>query len=425
VRQLGDCQSRDRGSLIALAAASMRRPSRAALAAIGIGLSAGTAFADEYPMMDHSRPVHCMKDQAGDMWRLQCDEATKVCLYAADAELDSAGNRAKPLERARPCDDDSIARAKLEEDGYHFVPGRADAPWGWTRDERGRVFQINFDLHRRMYFGVGYTPQKILDNLNDPFENKRSSVDFGLLVLDFMTGEGTKNPTRHRLRLLEGEVHVEPFSAQLVVAHYDLSHRFIDPLLRITTFAGKPQRHDLTLDLGLWSEAGGLEIHPTPVGHSSIWKHASAAITLDLWQSPDLSSFARLRTGVGLEGQFTDGTGYRSAITPSSAFELDWVVDDEGFHNLKIEVEHEMPRYFVPLQNGQKLAQRMHAKVQYEAIVLAINDQPLTLKLAAGAEKRNDIFGVPDRWAFVMDAGLRFSLWAPPRAHHGPVHATL
>jgi hypothetical protein len=75
-----------------------------------------------------------------------------------------------------------------------------------------------------------------------------------------------------------------------------------------------------------------------------------------------------------------------------------------------------MPRYFIPLQNNQKLAQRLRAKLQYEAIVLAINDQPLTLKLAAGGEKRDDIFGVPDQWAFVMDAGLRFSLWAPPRA---------
>jgi len=376
-------------------------------------------------MMDHSRPVHCMKDTAGDMWRIQCDHAAKVCLYAASEELDADGDRAKPLERVRDCDPQGIARAQLEAEGYQFLPGRADAPWGWTRDERGRVFQINFDLKRRLYLGFGYTPQKVLDNLEDPFENKRSSADFGLLVLDFMTGEGTKNPTRHRLRFLEGEVHVEPFSAQLVVAHYDLSHRFVDPLLRITTFVGRPQRHDLTLDLGLWTEAGGLEIHPTPTGHSQIWKHAAGQITLDLWQSAKMDSFARVRTGFGLEGQYTDGTGYRSAVVESSAFELDWVVDPEGFHNVRLEVVHELPRYFVPLIGGQKLAQRMRARLQYEAIVLAINDQPLTLKLAAGGEKRDDIFGVPDRWAFVMDAGLRFSLWAPPRPPSGPTRNTL
>ena len=46
----------------------------------------------------------------------------------------------------------------------------------------------------------------------------------------------------------------------------------------------------------------------------------------------------------------------------------------------------------------------------------AINDQPITLKLAVGGEKRDDLPGVPDRWGFVFDAGLRFNLWAPPRS---------
>ena len=138
-------------------------------------------------------------------------------------------------------------------------------------------------------------------------------------------------------------------------------------------------------------------------------------MTLDLWQSPKLDSFLRVRSGVGLEGQHTEEDGYRTAITPANALDLDVVLDPAGFHNLRFEFLHEMPRYLVPIRNDQKLAQRIRARVQYEAIVLAINDQPLTLKLAAGGEKRDDIMGVPNQWAFVMDAGLRFSLWAPPR----------
>jgi hypothetical protein len=392
----------------------MSRPLCAALAAIGIGLPAIAHADDRLPMMDHEHPVQCVRDKDGQTWRIQCDDVAKVCLYAADSEISSDGVRTKPLERVRECSTDpSFDRPKLEQAGYTFVPGRADAPWGWTRDERGRVFQINFDLHRRLYFGVGWTPQKLIDNIDNPLQNKRTSLDFGLFVFDWVNWD--KTPTRHRLRLLEGDVHVEPFSAEVVVAHYDLSHRFIDPLLRITTFVGEPQRHDLTLDLGLWTEAGGLEIHPTPTGNSTIWKHATGMVTLDLWQSSKLDSFLRLRSGVGLEGQHTEETGYRTAITPANALELDIVGDPNGFHNLHIEVVHEMPRYLVPIRNDQKLAQRIRAKVQYEAIVLAINDQPLTLKLAAGGEKRDDIMGVPNQWAFVMDAGLRFSLWAPPR----------
>lgn len=384
----------------------------AALAAIGIGLPAISAADDDaLPIMDADRVVQCAKDKEGKVWRLQCDHAAKVCLYAPDEELDSEGQRIKPLERARDCAyDPPFDRARLEAAGYTMRAGRPDSPFGWTRDGRGRVFQINFDLKRRMYFGAAYSPRKILEN---PFQSTRTSIDYGLFI--FETRTRGKSPMRHRIRLLEGEVHLEPFTAELVVAHYDMSRRFFDPLVRITTFAGTPRRHDLHLNLGLWTEVGGLEIHRTNLGHSQLWKHATAHVTLDLWQSANQDSFARIRTGLALEGQHTDVTGYRSALTGGTAFELDAVLDDDGFHNLRLEVSHELPRYFIPLERTGKLAQRMRARLLYEAIVLAINDQPLTLKLAAGGEKRDDIPGIPDQWAFVMDAGLRFSLWAPPR----------
>jgi hypothetical protein len=385
----------------------------AAIAAIGIGLPA-TSFADDAlaPEMNHDHPVMCLRDQADQVWRIQCDPSTKVCLYAANDELDSSGNRVKPLEQARTCELDApFDRKKMEADGFTFVAARVDVPYGWMRDERQRVFQVNFDLRKRLYFGVAYTPEWKLDN---PLASTRTSVDFGLFSFDYL--HDGKNATRHRVRLFEGQVHMQPFSAEVVIAHYDVSHRFIDPLLRITTFVGTPQRHDLVLDLGMWSEAGGLELHQTPLGNSQLWRHSTVQATLDLWQSANLDSFARIRTGLGLEGQRDDVNGYRSAVAEISAFEIDWVLDPAGFHNVKFELVHEVPRYFTPTATTGKLTQRFRARLQYEAIILAINDQPLTFKLAAGGEKRDDLPGVPDQWAFVLDAGLRFSLWAPPRS---------
>jgi hypothetical protein len=407
-------RSRRAGSTLALAPRPMRGRLCAAIAVLGLGVPATGTADDQRPMMDPDRTVHCARDKDGLVWRIQCNATTKICLYAPNEELDASGERRKPLEHARECAlDEPFDRAALEAAGFAMVPGRPDAPWGWTRDERGRVFQVNFDLKKRLYLGAGYTPKKVIEN---PLESKRTSVDFGLFIFDYLsTG---KTPTRHRIRLVEGEVHLEPFSAELVVAHYDMSRRFFDPLLRLTTFVGTPRRHDLHLNLGLWTEAGGLEIHRTEMGHhSQLWKHATAMVTLDLWQSANLDSFLRLRTGMGLEGQHDDVNGYRSALVPGSAMELDWVVDDEGFHNFRVELGHEMPRYFIPVDPGKgpSFSNRMRAKIQYEGILLAINDQPLTLKLAAGGEKRDDIPGVPHQWAFVMDAGLRFSLWAPPR----------
>lgn len=364
------------------------------------------------PMMDHDKPVACARDLKGHVWRLQCDDAKKVCLYAPNDELDSEGHRTKPLERARDCAFDApIDRPKLEADGYQFIPARADAPYGWTRDERGRVFQVNFDLRNRVFFGIGYTPQKILEN---PLYAKRTTLDFGFLSFDI-----AGDTTRHRFRFVQGSVHMEPFSAEMVLAHYDVSHRFTDPLLRITTFVGEPQRHDLRLNLGMWSEAGGLELHQTKAGYAQLYKHASAAVTLDLWQSANLDSYARIRTGLGLEGQHDDVNGYHSALTATSALEIDSVLDKDGFHNVRFELVHELPHYFANFGQGETtdhFAQRMHAKLQYEAIILAINDQPVSLDVAVSGEKRNDIPGIPDTWAFTADAGLRFSLWAPPRA---------
>jgi hypothetical protein len=382
----------------------------AALAAIAIGIPA-VGFADDLPTMDHGQPVLCVRDTQGLLWRIQCNTAAKTCLFAANDELDSTGERTKPLERARTCElDVPFDRHELEANGFKFVAARVDAPWGWMRDERARIYQISFDLKRRLYFGAAYTPVKVIDN---PLASKRTSIDFGLLVLEHVTHG--KTPTRHRLRLVEGQVHLEPFSAELVVAHYDVSRRLFDPLLRFTTFVGTPSRHDLYLNLGLWSEAGGLELHKTVLGNTQLWRHATAQVTLDLWQSASLDSFLRVRTGLGFEGQHDDVNGYRSALTATSALDLDMVLDPAGFHNLRFEIDHEVPRYYVPVGSQSRWAQRMRARVQYEAIVLAINDQPLTLKLAAGGEKRDDLPGVPDQWAFVIDAGLRFSLWAPPR----------
>ncbi|HLL23289.1 MAG TPA: hypothetical protein VK427_14225 [Kofleriaceae bacterium] len=353
----------------------------------------------------------CARDKEGHVWRIQCDADTKICLYAPNQELDSTGQRVKALERARDCTaDDGLDKAKPEASGFKMVAGRPDAPYGWTRDERGRVFQTNFDLKRRMYFGAAYTPKKILEN---PLESTRTSVDFGMFIFDYLSDGET--PTRHRIRIFEGQVHLQPFTAELTLAHYDVSRRFLDPLLRITTFVGEPQRHDLKLNLGLWTEVGGLEVHKTSEGHSQLWKHATAQLTLDLWQAKNLDGFLRLRTGFGLEGQRDEVNGYRSAVTGSTALEFDVVADEDGFHNFRIELSEEVPHYFVPVGTKSKFANRMRARVQYEAIVLAINDQPLTFKLAASGEKRDDIPGVPKQWAFVLDAGLRFSLWAPPR----------
>jgi hypothetical protein len=100
-------------------------------------------------------------------------------------------------------------------------------------------------------------------------------------------------------------------------------------------------------------------------------------------------------------------------VTPGGALESELTLDKRGFHHLGAEIEHERPRY---IEGSEGTAERTRARVHYEVIVIALNDQPLSLRLSAGAEKRDDIPGLADRWALTAQAGLRFSLWAPPRA---------
>lgn len=376
----------------------------AALAAATLLVRPARAEDGELPVMRHDRAVQCYRDADRHVWRVQCDDDTRVCLYAPDSELSERGAWLRPLERARACQHDihqPFDLAAFEGKGLRMVRAIPDAPPGWKRDERGRVFQIDFDLKRRLYLGGSWSP--VTDAVG------RSSIDFGLLVFEHWGGDG--NPTRHRVRLVEGQAHLAPFSGELILAHYDVSRRFANPLLRVTTFFGTPRRSDLKMNLGFWAEGGHLEMHDTAAGDRSLWRFATAHATIDLWQSRDLASFARVRGGVGFEGTYHgDSDLQRTAVAPGGAVEADVVLDDAGFHHLAAELAYEVPVF----EGGR--AERIRARAQYEVIFIALNDQPLSLRVGAGAERRNDLDGIPDTWAFRADAGLRFSLWAPPRA---------
>ena len=58
-----------------------------------------------------------------------------------------------------------------------------------------------------------------------------------------------------------------------------------------------------------------------------------------------------------LHGQRDEVNGYRSALTAASAFELDWVLDRDGFHNLRFELDEENPHYFQQLPGQPPVTQ--------------------------------------------------------------------
>lgn len=369
--------------------------------------------------MDWNQPVQCLRDGKDQVWRVQCDAQTKICLYAPDAEVDSEGARLRPLERMPDCASEGpFDQDALRADGYRLEQGLPPTPFGWYRDRYGKVLQYNFDLHRRMFVGGAWAPEI----RGGEQHTSRSLIDFGLLEWQHYDPTD-RNPTRHRLRLVEGELRFAPFWATGYLIRYDVSVRRRDPLLRLTTFFGEPRRFDIRSRLGLFFEGMGLEVRDTPAGNATSVRYLTADVTFDLWQSSDLYSFIRLRGGGLVEslripreaGQPAPRNDVRSMLTPNAALDIDLTLDRNGFHHVTGLASYEAPQVLSDHRGEPGSYARYRGELGYEVIALALNDQPISLRFATSASRRDDIPGFTSGWNYSATAGLRFSLWAPAR----------
>jgi len=336
-------------------------------------------------------------------WRAQCDDTTQRCRVAPLRELDMEGVETDRLQaRVTPCsnafDDDAAEQVKT----YRMEPALADAPPGWYRDERGRVMQFNFDLNRRIWLGAAWAPLT-----HDGSVVSRVRADFGIAVE--VPGRGKR---LHRFRILETELHLGEPSLDLTTLRYDSSVQRDDPLLRVTSFFGKPRRHDLHLNLGLWLETLHLEElkRDDVVARFLTWGALHA--TVDLWHSKDLVSYVRIRGGPSLERDIVHGF---NTVVPTAALEGDLTLDRDGFHHLRLSVEAEKVLLAPRVAGRPRQPERLRVQAGYEVILVAINDQPLSLLVDGRGVRRDDLAGVPERWEWSASAGLRFSLWAPAR----------
>ncbi|WP_244237274.1 hypothetical protein [Corallococcus llansteffanensis] len=369
------------------------------------------------PRQPFDRPVLCVSlpptpaVPSGE-WRARCDEAKKECLVTPTWELDAEGHETgQRLDRVNGCYDmlsPEVAR------GYRLVPAIAEAPPGWYRDERGRVLQYNFDLHRRIRVGGAWAPRWVRETEG---RDNRVRVDFGVDL------EWPGEPGQlHRVTLLDTELYLgDASSFDATLLRYDFRSEREEPLFRVTTFYGKPRRFDVFANLGFWMEA----LHAEQVRRGDVKADflalGSTYATLDLWHSRDLVSYVRVRAGPTLERDRTNGF---ATLVPGAALEGDLTLDRDGFHHVLFGAEAQKILLAERVEGRPLRPERLRLRAGYEVIALAINDQPVSLTLDGRGTWRDDLANAPAGWEWSAQAGLRFSLWAPARrsapvAHDG------
>ncbi|XXF76437.1 hypothetical protein P2318_25770 [Myxococcaceae bacterium GXIMD 01537] len=363
------------------------------------------------PSLRSDEPVLCARFSPSEQvpsgaFRMQCPKGSGECLVSPAHELDSSGvETQRRLERVEPCSA-FVEGASYAALGRTFRAAVADAPPGWYRDELGRLMQYNFDLHRRVWLGAGWAP---IWNEYGEGEFERLRMDFGIRT-EFPSA---RERHLHRFSFLETELLLGPQRGlDVALLHYDFSSDRDRPILRVTTFLGKPRRLDLQADMGAWFEVLRLEqLHRDGADYSFLTL-ATAHATLDLWHSRDLVSFVRVRAGPSLEQDRTNGF---STVVPGAVLEGDFTLDADGFHHLRLGVEAEKVLFDQEVDGRPRHPERLLVRAGVETILLALNDQPLSLVLDGRGMWRSDLAGVPAEWEWTAQAGLRFSLWAPAR----------
>lgn len=366
------------------------------------------ALAEDRPQLDWDEPVWCLDDDEGVTFHLQCDD--KRCLYH-DACLQPRGKVCRPMERILSCSvaPEGTTLASLKQKGRTMEPARGEAPPGWSRDGNGRVFQTEFDMNNRVWLGGRWSP---VFASGDGRHVGRAAFEAGIHAE--LLSDDTR--VRHRFRALEGEVRLNPLGVDVTAFHYDTSHESELPLTRVTTFWPRPRRHDVYLNIGWWVDSVGLQHRPRNSHHETYLRFIATGSSLDLWHDLAMSSFVRVRTGAAMDDLMLtrEGIHHRVALTPISALEAEVLLGDAGQHRVTLETAYEAPIVWRDGANAKpSWTHRFDAELAYEVIAIAINDQPISLRLDGGGGYRNDVESAYSGWELRGGVGARVNFWAP------------
>jgi hypothetical protein len=391
-------------------------------AILGIATFAGAprAFAADLPHLSWDTPTYCIKGPAGDIVRVQCEGkgSARVCLVAPNHSADGS-----ELRRANICDTTlgDNAYAVLERSGARLVPAIAEAPPGFARSAEGRAYQVTFDLEDRVYLGATWSPTYATRDAGAardpgfPFGRAKAEIGFDASVLS------THGRSRHDFQVLEGDVSFADFSVNGLLFAYDYQQEHRRPAFHVTTFFGPPRLYGVPIPLGWGFRLLQVEDRPPSLPGSLDAEMSEVHVSLNPVQSNDMYSRLRVEAGADVGKYWTDrttitqglGTG-RLYFGFTSAARSRMTLGEGGLHYLFADVAYRRAA-FVDGDLAGRSANRLKASLAYEGIFLAINDQPLSFRLAAMGAARDDPATLAHKVEVGMNAGFRVSFWAPAR----------
>lgn len=387
-----------------------------ALVSLGIVTCASRGAKADTPTLDWDKPVSCLMNDKGEPVRVQCEwtPAGRRCLVAPNV-LPSG----EPLEGVQPCTDQGFGYASVATKGVTIVPANPEVQPGYVRSAAGRPYQVQFDLLNRFYFGLGWAPTFHRDRVGvdavAPFS--RAQAEMGMHV-SLLSPSGR---SRYDLRLFEGSVMLTDFEVQGTLFALDYQHLHRRPSFWVTSFFGEPRIHPISSPLG-----GGfrlLTLRDRPASNRSVVDTEIGEVHMawNPWQSSDLYSHLRIEGGAAL-GKFWP---QRDEVTknlgggawyagPTAAVRLRASLGQGGLHYVFADVEYMRPRHLDGPRAGTWF-NRFGTTLAYEGVLLAIDDQPISLRVGASGVVRDDLIDGNATYELKLTTGLRFSLWAPPR----------
>ena len=283
---------------------------------------------------------------------------------------------------------------------------KEEVPEGYMQDEYGRITQVTFDLRRRFHVGVSsmtrFDAEDSYSMANSLALETGGSNDF----LDLEYGH------RHRHRFLEGRLILNPLEVDMLFYSYDFSRSTPGSPIWITTFIGEPRRFDVPIEVGVGATLGRLHYRATEAGDLMLFDLLSGRVNWEFYQGKNLENYVLLSTGGGFGLRHLDSSGTTEAYAfPEVGLRAVWSLGERGLTQIALDGRMKWA-WELSTQESWMMGQ---AGLSAEQILIAINDQPLSLYVEPHARLTQfepaDLDGVDYR---VM-AGVRLSLFVPTR----------